>query len=319
MDDRPETSPSDPPSASIFTPYRRTQAIVILASLICIAMFWEGGSWLGIPPVLRFDGSLLAQPHWALAIVATYIMLLIAAAIGTVVAGWSWFFAGLFTAAIGLVTFSVRCGTLHYVLFNAALTADSKGIFLRLLGEQCLLFIPIVALWFFFWRRYESQIPTPEPQNDRSSDFFMTIGAIIAQTVLMGILVLLLAPTDVKKQVVVSVFVAGLLGSMLGEYLFPNRHAGQWYWVGPLLVGMIGYAMACLNVTAWTIGDANGALANLAHPLPLDYAGAGIAGALLGYWIGGERPRLSFFSRTPAVTAEAPNSVSPQMNTDKHR
>ena len=43
---------------------------------------------------MRFDGSLLAQPHWPLSILATYVMLAIAAVIGTVVAGWSWFFAG---------------------------------------------------------------------------------------------------------------------------------------------------------------------------------------------------------------------------------
>lgn len=319
MDERSESSPSEPPSTSIFTPYRRTQAIVILASLLCIGLFWEGGAWLGIPPVLRFDGSLLAQPHWPLAIIATYIMLLIAAAIGTVVAGWSWFFAGLFTAAIGLVTLSVRCGTLHYVLFNAASREDAKGIFLRLLGEHCLLFIPIALLWLFFWRRYESRIVHPGPESDESPDFMTTIGAVIAQTVLMGILVLLLAPTDVKKQVVVSTFIAGLLGSMLGEYLFPNRHAGQWYWAGPLIVGIIGYILAYMNATSWTIGDASGALGNLAHPLPLDYSGAGIAGALLGYWIGGERHRISFFGHTTAPTAESHNSVSPQMNTDKHR
>jgi hypothetical protein len=305
MDERCESTETESQSGSIFTPYRRTQAVVSIVSVLCIVMFWEAAKWLGIPPVPKVDGSLLSQPQWPQAILATYVLILGAVVVGTVLAGWAWFFAGLFTMSAGLVTLAVRCGATHFVLFDAASRGQGRSIFIRLFVEQCLLFAGVAVVWIYFWRRFLAVLPKPQAEGEQEEHAFNWIGAVAAQVIATGSLVLLLSPTDAKKQVLLSVFAGSLLGSMLAEYLVPSRRAVIWYWLGPFLVGAVGYAAAYFHAVPWTVGTASGPLANLAHPLPLDYAGAGTLGALLGYWVGGERPHVPFtFRRTRSDAAE---------------
>jgi hypothetical protein len=316
MDERPEPSEPESPPGTIFTAHRRTQAVVSIVSVLCIALFWEVAMWLGIPPVPRVDGSLLAQPQWFQAILATYVMFLVAVAIGTILAGWTWFFAGLFAGSVGLVTLSVRCGAMHFVLFDAASRGQAKSIFIRLLFEQCLLFVPIALAWTFFWRRFLALLPKAELRGDQKEKSFNCIAAIVAQIVATGALILLLSPTDAKKQVLLSVFAGSFLGTMLAEYLSPSRRAVIWFWLGPFVVGAIGYFAAYFHAVPWTVGTATGMLGNLAHPLPLDYAGAGTAGALLGFWVVGEQPHLGFSFRParqnpPESTSQAASNGKP--------
>ena len=306
MDDRVESSDPEISSGTIFTAHRRTQAVVTVVSVICIFLAWEAARWLGIPPVAKVDGSLLAQPQWPLAIVATYVILFATVAIGTALAGWTWYFAGVFAGSVALVTLSVRCGVMHFVLFDAASRGQGAGIFLRLLLEQCLLFLAIGIIWTFFWRRYLALRPKPKEKDDS----YNWIGAVAVQIIATGALILLLSPTDAKKQVLLSVFAGSLLGSMLADYLFPSRTAVTWYWLGPFVVGAVGYAAAYFHAVPWTVGTASGTLGNLAHPLPLDYAGAGMMGALLGYWMGGERHHIGFTFR--AKSTNPPQSQVPE-------
>jgi hypothetical protein len=158
------------------------------------------------------------------------------------------------------------------------------------------LFVPVALAWTFFWRRYLAAQPAPDPEaTDLPPDSpASTIGAIVVQIVIMGLFVWLLSPTDVKKQVSIAVLVGAFAGTSLGEYISPNRKAPCWYWVGPFVVGAVGFLMAYFNATDWTVGSAQGSLAGLARPIPLDYAGAGMIGALLGYWVGGDRPDIVF-------------------------
>src|SRR6185312_14504210 len=151
--------------------------------------------------------------------------------------------AGLFAAAIGLMAVSIRGGPSRYVLFDAAAHGMARTVFLRLLFEQCLLFLAIVAIWSLFWSRYEAALPHAPSDEKPRPDGMSTLLAVLGQTVIMGLIVLLLAPTDAKKQDLVAVFIAGFVGSSLAEYLFPNQKAGRWYWVGPFLVGALGYVM----------------------------------------------------------------------------
>jgi hypothetical protein len=305
MDERAESKETDAPSGSIFTPHRRTQAVVTIVSVLCIFMFWQAASWLGIPPVPKVDGSLLAQPQWPQAVLATYVLILVAVVVGTVLAGWSWFFAGLFTMSVGLVTLAVRCGATHFVLFDAASRGQARSIFIRLLFEQCLLFLAIATVWVFLWRKFLALLPKSQSEDEHKEHAFSWIGAVAAQVIASGALVLLLTPTDAKKQVLLSVFAGTLLGSMLAEYLSPSRRAVIWYWLGPFIVGAVGYIAAYIHAVPWTVGTASGTLAPLAHPLPLDYAGAGTMGALLGYWVSGERPHVPFtFRRARSDNAE---------------
>lgn len=294
MDDQPASTEEQTPPGTIFTPHRRTQVVVTLASVLCFLIFWWGGKWMHVPAQQGFQGSLLQQSGWPLAIIATYVMLIVCVAVASAIGGRFWFFTGLFAATIGLMALSARGGPSRYVLFDAAARGETPGIFFRLLIEQCLLFIPIALLWTFFWRRYDAAVSVTAPPGQERPAASSLILSVLAEAVLMGLIVLLLAPTDAKKQDLVGVFIGGLVGSSLVEYLFPHPKAAAWYWVGPFLVGAIGYAAAYVHATPWTTGTAQGALANLSHPLPLDYASAGVAGAIMGFWISGQRVHMPF-------------------------
>jgi hypothetical protein len=303
----PSKDPASHTDGAIFNAYRRTQALVAIASVICVVLVWEVATHLGIPPVARLQGSLIEQPQPPLAFIVACVLYIVSVIIGILIAGRSWFFAGVFTGAIALATLSVRCGPMQYVLFNAAALGDTKRIFLKLLAEHSLLFVPVAATWTFFWRRYAAAVARATPQetdplkpldkpvestvDDSPSAIF---GALVAQIVTTGLLTMFLAVTTAKKQVAVAVLIGTFSGTALGEYLFPNRKAALWYWIGPFLVGAVGYVAAFIYAGAATIGTAQGPLANLANATPLDFAGAGMIGVLMGYWFGGDRPDVVF-------------------------
>lgn len=303
-----ENDPMAEGGETIFTAYRITQFFVIVASVVCIVLFWWAGKSLGIPADRGYNASVLQQPHWPLVLVSIYIVFAVCLVLGTLVSGRWWFFGGLFAAVVGLSVLSIRGGPIHYVLFDAQSTGSPQRVFSSLAVETILLFIPIALAWTFLWGRYERALPPSKPKGS-SADLPLGV-TIIAQVVFTGVILLVFAATDAKKQVLVSVFLASLIGSALADHATPHRQAARWFWIGPMAVGVIGYVLAYFNATAWTTGAATGAFAGLARPLPLDYASAGAAGALLGYWVGTERPRVKFGRITPPQPQSAPESTS---------
>lgn len=303
MNDQPTPTCDQPPVPTIFTPHRRTQLLVIIASVLCFFLYWWGAKWIGVPSEPGYSASLLQQPTPVVAFVGIYVMLACAVVLGTLVAGRSWFYAGVFTACIGLMALSARGGPMRYVLFQAAADGGTQRVFLMLLLEQGLLFLAIAPLWRFFWRRYDALFSrqyeairgaaaktTGPPQS-----LAEIATALLIQTAGMATIVLLAAATDAKTQVLVAVFLGGLLGTVLAEmYARKNgaRGVAGWFWLAPLIVGAFGYLVAYFTSTTWAIGDPGDGLARLARPLPLDYASAGCAGALLGYWVGADRESL---------------------------
>jgi hypothetical protein len=210
---------------------------------------------------------------------------------------------------------SARGGPMRDVLFDAQSGGWQSHVFIRLAIETCLLFVPIAIAWTFFWRRFELALPSTKPTVKAEPDQMPIALALVAQTVITAAIVLLLAATDAKKQVMVSVFLGGLLGTALADYVAPHRKAAAWYWVGPLAVAVIGYLLAQLNAPAWTNGAPLGTFAGLARPLPLDYASVGTAGALLGYWLAADRPRVKFSFRIRDLAGTKANLASPQKAT----
>jgi hypothetical protein len=98
-----------------------------------------------------------------------------------------------------------------------------------------------------------------------------------------GLAAFYLLATDDKKQAIGGVAVAAFLGSMAASLAVPAP-IGTWLFGAPLVVGLVGY------LDAWYMtprGASLGAhLPTLLNASPLDYAGAGTAGAILGRWIG---------------------------------
>lgn len=308
----PPNAPTDAAATggTIFTPYRRTQFFVVIASIVCFLLFWWAGRARAIPQEKGFEASLLQQPNWLLDFVATYVLFGVCLIVGTLIAGWTWFFAGLFAANVGLIAFSARGGSIRYVLFRAASHGSAQGVYLTLALELCLLFIPVALAWVYFWRQYQRLLPLPKDAEAEHPDHSLPVFAVLAQIAITGALAMLLLATESKQQVLVSLFLSGLIGTALADYVAPHRKAPAWYWIGPLAVGLIGYVLAYMSATAWTNGGPLGALAPLARPLPLDYASAGAAGTLLGYWLAAERERVAFSTRRSSAVTEPTSSES---------
>lgn len=296
MNDQPTPTCDQPPVPTIFTPHRRTQLLVVIASVVCFFLFWWAAKWIGLPSERGYSASLLQQPTPVLALVGSYVMLACAVVLGTLIAGRAWFYAGLFAACIGLMAISARGGPMRYVLFQTAAEGGSQRVFLMLLAEQVLLFLAIAPLWRLFWRRYELMRELAAPAAGSPGEPAEIGTALLIQTAAMATIVLLAAATDAKTQVLVAVFLGGLLGTVLAEMYARKsgaRAAAGWFWLAPFVVGAFGYLVASFTSSTWAIGDPGDGLARLARPLPLDYASAGCAGALLGYWVGADRESLS--------------------------
>jgi hypothetical protein len=206
-------------------------------------------------------------------------------------------------ACAGLVAWSIRGGPIHQVIFYST----SKSIFIRLALENLLLGGIVAALWNFFWVRRpltaaDAPIvalpPTQSKKSTSKSEEQPSLPmALVAQAVTMAaILLILLNQTDAKKQALACVFIASFSGTCVAESYFADRHAARWYWLGPVLVGMAGYLIAFFSFPNWDGGNRlleTVSFAALARPLPLDYASAGMFGALIGYWMSQKDPETS--------------------------
>ncbi len=273
---------------------RWTQLYVGAMIVVCYAIFWYGSGLLGIPSEPHFEGSLLQQSNPArtmVGMIAAAVLLSGCAFLADAVLRTRWFLAGLAAACAGLFAWSWRGGPMQQVLFYAS----SRGVFARLALELILLGAIVAMLWNFFWARGQRQAQlapvtvVPKPGTAKKSDEQPSmIMALISQTVAMGaILLILLGQTDAKKQVLASVFIAALAGTSMAESYFADRRTARWYWVGPVLVGVIGYLFTGFRISNWEAGNRlmdGVTLAALARPLPLDYASVGMFGALIGYW-----------------------------------
>jgi hypothetical protein len=114
-----------------------------------------------------------------------------------------------------------------------------------------------------------------------------TIGQIAqtvaAQVVITALVEMTFLQSDAPAQAICAVFLSGFLGA-LGAYLFNPVSGSQWYWIGPGIVGVIGYLLTFFSPSGLNIGEATGWTAALVRATPLQYAGAGTAGAILGFW-----------------------------------
>jgi hypothetical protein len=121
--------------------------------------------------------------------------------------------------------------------------------------------------------------PVPAPLHQK-------ILATLTGVAIAMAIILVFCQSDRKLQVTIVVWFASLTAAATANYLLPASPA-RWFWAIPLLCGIIGYlGTYFLDPSGWVIGEPRGFLAPLARPLPLDYAGAGGAGAITGYWLG---------------------------------
>jgi hypothetical protein len=265
--------------------------LLAVAVLFYVAFSFVGGL-VGMGKGHGFDGSLLVSPGAFSNTLATAMLIAAGVAAGTVVVGGVRPDAGLFAAAIGLLALSNRGGSLTAVLHD---TAGARGTFLILAVELILLYVLLAVCWFVLFSLRQSGRLVHDAARDGLVDVDLPAGAgwsgAITHIAIMAVVVLLLAQSESKKQVVLAVGI----GSFAGAF-FPHWQHGArpsvWYWAAPLALGLFGYLFTWISPPGGLafgrpgFGEGGGGfLIALARPLPLDYASVGTAGALLGYWM----------------------------------
>ncbi|HTW95095.1 MAG TPA: hypothetical protein VMD30_09895 [Tepidisphaeraceae bacterium] len=249
---------------------RQARMIMAILVLACCALVWWVSVITGVPQDLNVSGSLLLQAHpvWAVFIAAVCLFVCL------FISGWLAKFAyeesGLFVATFALMVIAGRAGAMRYVLFSA----PYPGTFLLMAFELLLLYAWVALAW------YVLRLVVPLSVHDSIGN---GVSVMLVQAVVMAACITFLAMSDLPGQAIMAVAVGALAGSMVAHLTFPVEN-DIWYWLGPLLVGLVGYLMAWQNPAGLQIGFPQGALGALARPTPLAYASAGPAGAILGLW-----------------------------------
>ena len=264
--------------------HRLTQIAFCSTITVCFAIFWYSSRLIGFPQEPRHGGSLFRQPVLICAgalftgIVLIYCLTLLT----TALLASRWMFAGLAATTAGLTAWSIRGGPIREVLFYA----PSSSVFITLAVELLVLGGIVGAAWLLLWRAYRESAAEARDEEKQDSTEPVWI-VILIQVLVMGVGVMVLAQTDAKKQTLAAVFIAGVVSTLVAEGYRPGSGAGKWYWIAPLLVGVAGYLLNWTASGGWASGVrlSEGFFAPLGRPLPLDYASAGIFGALLGYWM----------------------------------
>jgi hypothetical protein len=209
-------------------------------------------------------------------------------AVGTMLAGVIRFNAGLVAAGVGLASLSVRGGDIRQVLFGSINLLGAPEVFKRLGLETALLGMLIGSGWYVLrWLHLRGLIVDREG-DPTTSNAHVPPGnesvSVAVQTLITALCMLVLMATEAKFQAIASVAIASLVGAILAQYLFPTASNG-WYWLPPIVVGVVGYGLAYFDPAGAGTGELTGRFAALARPVPLDYAGSGVAAAIIGHWL----------------------------------
>jgi hypothetical protein len=308
----------------MFTPPQRVRLLLLTGIVVCVATFIAATKLFHIPAHVGFGGVILQEPSPISSFVALSAALVVCVLVGTLIAGSVRFDAGLFCAVLGMVAVSLRSGTLGDVLRTSAGANPVGGptVFIGMAGEILLLYAVLGLAWSTLWLLHRQDFLKADQFRDGVEDTQDPLGikvcALIMQAAATALLMLLLAQSDSKTQVLWSLAIASYLGAILAYFLYPIAPS-PWLWAGPLIVGLAGYLGAYMMIRGedpmWRTGqllsaDAAGQprplwMAPLVRALPIDYATVGTAAAILGYWMSRKwhQQRIAEAGESPAGSA----------------
>jgi hypothetical protein len=257
-------------------------SLTTVGILCAVLTLWLADT-LHIPAAPARAGSLLQQSAPLLAIGVAWVALTGGAMISSVFASGVHYDGGLFCAALGLAALAARMGPARFALFNA----HTPGVYLLLALETLILGLGVVLAWMLLRRAAQAgKLPleqAADPNDDPDEPLDQKLLATAAQIILTLLGVIFLVQTDQKMQTLCGLFISASLAALAAHHFVPARPS-IWFFCGPFVVAIIGYLSQFFWPGEWMIGDPRGMLAPLTRAMPLDYASAGTAGALLGYW-----------------------------------
>ena len=274
---------------NLLNSYQRARILLLSGSILCFIAFWFSASVFHIPLNPGYESALFLQPPFILPILVAAIVLGISLAIGTAIAGMVRFNAGLLTACLGLSALSFRGGEPRHTVLWASSIMGPNHIFVRFFLELLVLSIFLGAAWYFLRNLYTAgklrDRETPimgEGDAGHISDELFSLGV---QFILTALLIMLIAQVEAKQQAMAAIFIGSWAASAFAHTFFPTGPR-SWYWLPPLLVGLVGYLLAsAFEPTGLLTADFRGSFAGLYRPMPLDYASMGPAGAVIGHWM----------------------------------
>src|SRR5688500_8261421 len=121
------------------SPYQRARLLLLSAAAGAFTIGLWAGRLLHVPPHAGRQGALMLPPGSALNLVAAALALLLAAALGTAVAGTIRFNAGLLTGCLALGALAFRGGNSRYTWQHALAEIVPNKVFFVFTAETMLL------------------------------------------------------------------------------------------------------------------------------------------------------------------------------------
>jgi hypothetical protein len=267
--------------------FSRAQKLLLAGGIVVAVVVSELVQWiLGAAPIRGHSASLFQRGAPVNTLVAAVTAIVAGVALATLLVGRVRADAGIFCVAVALLAFRLDGGAGR----EALLAGNGRAAFSLLAGELTILAVVLLATSAFL-RRLASAGALPD---DHSADgatlepetldqkFLCTATVAVVMTASM----MLLCQSDWPGQAVWATLISGFAAAWCAFRFVPVAPSA-WLWAGPLVAGIVGYLYTGLY--GWqnaAIGQPEGMLAALARPMPLDYASVGVAGAMLGYWVG---------------------------------
>jgi hypothetical protein len=268
--------------------FTRNQRWLLVA--ICVVAYFATSFFFGsVMPLFRtpgFGGSLLADASPIISLTITFVWVSIVFAVAAFAGRSVRPDVGLFAVAVAFFAIRRTGGMTRDVYL-----AHPTGAVLQALAFELVALGVMFGVLFFATRQLvlhgilfddatlDGVRAKPEPLGQRFVATFahFIVFCVIVLTVLRG---------DERMQVTAILAIASLLASICAVRLVPATPSA-FFWLGPIIAGIVGY---CVTVWVGTnnlvIGEPGGYCAGLARGLPLDFASAGVGGAIYGYWIG---------------------------------
>ncbi|MCZ6835061.1 MAG: hypothetical protein O7G85_04740 [Planctomycetota bacterium] len=188
---------------------------------------------------------------------------------------------GLFVMGWGVSIFAMRTDTVHEVM----LSVESNLVILGIETLFWAMIVLVLTLVMFkiagpFKDIHPREFETP-PDPLRSPD---AIKCAMAGLVMIPI-VLLIAQSPSKGQVLMAVFTGGMMAGLIGRLVSPHVQP-KLIFMTPIVAGAVGQFIGLIQMSRQGLNMSETfvaqAIPTLSLPMPIDYAGASLMGVAMG-------------------------------------
>jgi len=310
----PDPDPTGPVMESFFAvTFRRARYLVAIG---LGAYLFHTVGWLLVAPT-QVPGYatatlLLGTPAGGLlAAAGLLLLLLVCTALSMAVVHPDAPHIGMYCAGLGMAALTIRGGSLQLIASQAQEHQAAAALFRNLALESGVWLLIVVAaeltsLWLYarvfkntaWLARLGSSPATPDllrlhpadqplvtltlgrgPAAAPADTLASNAGALATTMLVGGLLLCLLAQTELKGQVLFACLASFAGAAFAAHQAFPRAHTLA-IWVGVPLTALVGFALA----GRWAFAYPGHVGLPLARALPSDYMAAGLPGAVLGYY-----------------------------------